>query len=156
MLWETFNVVRDLPRLHEITSVLIRYGLGDMVRAVGIGNVLERAGRILHWKEPAEVAHEEPAVRVRRALEELGPTFVKLGQVLATRVDMFPPNWIAEFEKLQSEVPPVPFDTLLPELETALGCSPFDIFIELNPDAAAAASIAQVHYARLPGGSRWC
>ncbi len=152
MLWETFNVVRDLPRLHEITSVLIRYGLGDMVRAVGIGNVLERAGRILHWKEPAEVAHEEPAVRVRRALEELGPTFVKLGQVLATRVDMFPPNWIAEFEKLQSEVPPVPFDTLLPELETALGCSPFDIFIELNPDAAAAASIAQVHYARLPGG----
>ena len=55
------------------------------------------------------------------ALEELGPTFVKLGQVMATRVDLFPPRWIAEFEKLQAEVPPVPFEELLPELERALG-----------------------------------
>lgn len=152
MLWETINVVRDLPRLHEITSILIRYGMGDMVRAVGIGTILERAGRILHWKETVEVVQEEPPVRVRRALEELGPTFVKLGQVLATRVDVFPPNWIAEFEKLQSEVPPVPFETLLPELEAALGRSPFEIFTELSTEAAAAASIAQVHYARLPSG----
>ncbi len=152
MLWETINVVRDLPRLHEITSVLIRFGLGDLVRAVGIGNILERAGRMLHWKETGETAHEETPVRVRRALEELGPTFVKLGQVLATRVDVFPPNWIAEFEKLQSEVPPVPFESLLPELEEALGGSPFEIFVDLWPEAVAAASIAQVHYAKLPSG----
>lgn len=152
MIWETINVVRDLPRLHEITSILIRYGMGDLVRAVGIGTILERTGRILHWKETVEVVHEEPPVRVRRALEELGPTFVKLGQVLATRVDVFPPNWIVEFEKLQSEVPPVPFEALLPELEAALGRSPFEIFTELNTEAAAAASIAQVHHARLPSG----
>lgn len=152
MLWETINVVRDLPRLHEITSVLIRFGLGDLVRAVGIGNILERAGRMLHWKETGETAHEETPVRVRRALEELGPTFVKLGQVLATRVDVFPPNWIAEFEKLQSEVPPVPFESLLPELEEALGGSPFEIFVDLWPESVAAASIAQVHYAKLPSG----
>jgi ubiquinone biosynthesis protein len=49
MLWETLSVVRDLPRLHEITSVMIRYGWGDLVRLLGINNALERAGRILHW-----------------------------------------------------------------------------------------------------------
>ena len=123
MLWETLNVMRDISRLHDITRVLIRYGGGDVVRLIGIGNILERAGRILHWKEASEINRLEPAVKVRRALEELGPTFVKLGQVLATRVDIFPPNWIAEFEKLQSEVAPVPFDELLPSIEKALGKS---------------------------------
>ncbi|MHB8166878.1 MAG: ubiquinone biosynthesis protein UbiB, partial [Sulfuricella sp.] len=131
MLWETLNVVRDLPRLHEITSTLIRYGMADIVRTLGIGTLLERAGRFLHWKEQGDVMYLDAPVRVRRALEELGPTFVKLGQVMATRVDVFPPNWIAEFEKLQSGVPPVPFESLLPQLEAALGCSPHDIFREL-------------------------
>ena len=153
MLWETINVVRDLSRLHEITAILIRYGGGDFVRLIGIGNILERAGRILHWKEASEISHLEPAVRVRRALEDLGPTFVKLGQVLATRVDIFPPHWIVEFEKLQSDVPSVAFELLLPELEKALGTSPGEIFLELNTTPFAAASIAQVHLAKLQDGT---
>jgi ubiquinone biosynthesis protein len=153
MLWETINAVRDLPRLHEITSILIRYGMADIVRTLGIGTLLERAGRFLHWKERDDVMHLDASVRVRHALEELGPTFVKLGQVMATRVDVFPPNWIAEFEKLQSGVPPVPFESLLPQLEAALGCSPHDIFQELQTEAVAAASIAQVHHAMLQDGS---
>jgi ubiquinone biosynthesis protein len=90
---------------------------------------------------------------VRLALEELGPTFVKLGQVMATRVDLFPPSWIAEFEKLQSEVPPVPFNDLLPELERALGRSPFEVFRELDPRPFGSASIAQVHRAQLQDGT---
>lgn len=154
MLWETFSVVRDLSRLHEITTVLIRYGWGDFVRVIGIGNLLERAGRILHWKQSTDIEHLEPAVRVRKALEELGPTFVKLGQVLATRVDVFPPNWIAEFEKLQSEVPPVPFHDLLPDLQKALGKHPSEIFAEMEEKPFAAASIAQVHLARLQDGTQ--
>lgn len=153
MLWETINIMRDLPRLHEITSILIRYGMADIVRTLGIGTLLERAGRFLHWKEQSDVMHLDAPVRVRRALEELGPTFVKLGQVMATRVDMFPPNWIAEFEKLQSSVPPVPFEILLPQLEATLGCSPHDIFQELQTEAVAAASIAQVHHAKLQDGT---
>ena len=153
MVWETINVMRDLGRLHEITSVLVRYGLGDMVRRLGIVSILERAGRILHWKESSDIMHLEPAVRVRRAMEELGPTFVKLGQVLATRVDVFPPNWIAEFERLQSEVPPVPFEELLPELEAALGAPPATVFRELHTEALAAASVAQVHLAKLQDGT---
>lgn len=153
MFRETLNFMRDLPRLHEISSVLIRHGLGDLVRRLGIGTLLERAGQILHWGEAGTGTGLEPPQRIRLALEELGPTFVKLGQVMATRVDVFPPQWIAEFEKLHSEVPPVPFEALLPELEKALGRSPFDVFRDLETRACASASIAQVHRARLQDGT---
>lgn len=153
MLLETLQVMRDISRLHEITSVFIRYGWGDVARRLGVIGALERAGRVLHWSEAEEIMHLEPAVRVRRALEELGPTFVKLGQVLASRVDMFPSNWISEFEKLQSEVPPVPFETLLPQLIAALGASPLEIFNEVQTTPVAAASIAQVHLAQLKDGT---
>ncbi len=153
MLLETLQVMRDISRLHEITSVFIRYGWGDVARRLGIIGALERAGRVLRWSEAEEIMHLEPAVRVRRALEELGPTFVKLGQVLATRVDMFPSNWISEFEKLQSEVPPVPFETLLPQLINALGASPLEIFNEVQTTPVAGASIAQVHLAQLKDGT---
>src|SRR4030095_16672543 len=114
MFQEAWSAMRDLPRLHEITSVLIRHGLGDVVRRIGIAGVLERAGQMLHWGVASESLALDPGARVRLAFEELGPTFVKLGQLLATRVDLFPPAWIAEFENLHSNVPPVPFDQLLP------------------------------------------
>ncbi|BBP03943.1 putative protein kinase UbiB [Sulfuriferula plumbiphila] len=153
MLWETIGVVRDLPRLHEIATIMIRYGWGDMVRALGIGTILERAGRILHWQTTSEIDQLEPAVRIRLAMEALGPTFIKLGQLFATRVDVFPPAWIAEFEKLQSKVPPVPFAELAPHLETALGLPATEIFLELDIDAFAAASMAQVHRAKLQDGT---
>jgi ubiquinone biosynthesis protein len=149
MFQEAWSAMRDLPRLHEITSVLIRHGLGDVVRRIGVAGVLERAGQMLHWGVAAESVHLDPAQRMRLAFEELGPTFIKLGQVLATRVDLFPPSWIAEFEKLHSDVPPVAFDELLPELTRALGRSPFEVFKALNTTAMGSASIAQVHRARL-------
>jgi ubiquinone biosynthesis protein len=153
MLRETVGVMGDLPRLHEITSVFIRHGLGDIVRRIGIANVLERAGQILHWGTKVESARLEPATRLRMALEDLGPTFVKLGQVMATRVDLLPPAWIAELEKLHSEVPPSPFEALLPELERALGRSPFEVFRDLETNAHGSASIAQVHRAKLQDGT---
>jgi ubiquinone biosynthesis protein len=153
MLRETVGVMRDLPRLHEITSVFIRHGLGDLVRRAGIAGVLERAGQMLSWGARAESARLEPAQRARLALEELGPTFVKLGQLMATRVDLFPPSWIAEFEKLLTDAPPVPFDALLPEIERALGRSPFEVFRDLDPVPIASASIAQVHRAKLQDGT---
>jgi len=153
MLWETISVVRDLPRLHEIASVMIRYGWGDLVRVLGISGALERAGRVLHWQSTSEMSQLEAPVRIRRALEELGPTFVKLGQVLATRVDMFPPHWIAEFEKLHSQVPAVPYDILHPYLVAALKGEPSEVFGEFDPVPLAAASIAQVHRATLKDGT---
>ena len=84
MLWQALTAVRDIGRLHDIASILIRYGFGDMVRRMGMANALERAGRALHWNEAEELAHMDPPARVRRAMEALGPTFVKLGQLLAT------------------------------------------------------------------------
>jgi len=153
MLWETLSVVRDLPRLHEIASVMIRYGWGDLVRMLGISGVLERAGRVLHWHSTSEISQLDAPVRIRRALEELGPTFVKLGQLLATRVDMFPPQWITEFEKLHSQVPAVPYELLHPVLVAALKGDPSVLFAEFDPVPLAAGSIAQVHRATLKDGS---
>ncbi len=154
MLLETISLVRDLPRLHEISSILIRYGGGDLVRRLGVGGMLERAGRVLHWKESVEIEHLDPSQRFRQGLEELGPTFIKLGQVLATRVDLFPPNWIAELEKLQASAPALPFEQLLPQMKAALkGLDPHAVFDNLNTTPRAAASIAQVYEANLKDGT---
>ena len=153
MIRETVSVIRDFGRLREIARIFIRYGWGDAIKRLGLADVLGRAGNMLRPKAALEVAHLDPEVRVRMAIEELGPTFVKLGQVLATRADIFPPQWIAEFARLQDQVPPVPFDELLPELEKALGRSPFEVFRELNTEAIAGASIAQVHHAKLEDGT---
>jgi len=149
MFWEAFSAARDLGRLHDIASILIRYGFGDMVRRLGMAGALESAGKVLHWKQATELAQLEPPARVRRAMEEMGPTFIKLGQILATRMDLFPPDWIAEFEKLQDQASSVPFDEIRQQLEEDLGCVPEEIFFELNTEPLAAASIAQVHRARL-------
>ncbi|MBH2018740.1 MAG: ubiquinone biosynthesis protein UbiB [Burkholderiales bacterium] len=153
MLWQALTTVRDLGRLHDIASILIRYGFGDMVRRMGLANALEKAGRALHWSDAQEFAHLPPPARVRRALEDMGPTFVKLGQVLATRVDLFEPEWITEFSKLQDSAPPLPYDALRQQLTEDLGAPPEDIFAAFDPVPVAAASIAQVHRARLKDGS---
>jgi ubiquinone biosynthesis protein len=153
MMWGPFAATRDLPRLREISSVLIRHGLGDLVRRTGLATALERAGQILHWAEPAKIADLEPQQRFRLALEELGPTFVKLGQVLSTRADLLSPTWIAELERLHSHVASVPFNDLLPQIEVALGGSPFEVFVDVDREPYAAASIAQVHKATLANGA---
>ena len=153
MLRHTVGMMRELPRLQEIAAVFIRHGLGEFVQRIGIAGVLERAGQILHRNPVAEQVTLDPAQRMRMALEELGPTFVKLGQVMATRVDLFPPRWIAEFEKLHADVPAVPFEELIPELTRSLGRSPFEVFRDIETRAQGAASIAQVHRAKLQDGT---
>src|SRR5690606_22782122 len=125
---DTLASVRDLGRLQEIASVFVRHGFGDLVRRSGMAGVLERAGRLLHWEHVEERLELQPPARLRRALQELGPTFVKLGQVLATRVDLLPPEWIAELGQLQNAVPPLPWEEVRPQLVEDLGAEPEAVF----------------------------
>ena len=133
---------QNLVRLGEIAQVAARHGFGY---AFG------------HRDDPTPIAEGEPprgtrGQRVRAMLDELGPTFVKFGQVLSTRPDIIPPDIIQELRGLQDDARPVPFDQIRKVLEEELGKSPDSIFAELDETPIAAASIGQVHQARLPDG----
>jgi len=144
MLAALAGTARDLGRLQEIGAVLLRYGFGDFARRLGIR---------LPWKAAAARPALEAPARVRLALQDLGPTFVKLGQILATRVDLFAPEWIAEFEKLQDRAPPAAFPEVHSQLTEDLGAPPQTVFSMFDPEPIAAGSIAQVHRARLADGT---
>jgi ubiquinone biosynthesis protein len=153
MLIETLGAARDMGRLNEILGVLIRHGFGDSVRRLGLADRLAQAGHVVHWDSAADLARLEPPVQIRLALEELGPTFVKLGQIFAGRADLFGPAYITEFEKLHSRVPAVPMDTLRAQLRDDLGGEPEVVFARFDAEPLAAASIAQVHRAQLLDGT---
>jgi ubiquinone biosynthesis protein len=146
------GALRDLPRLREISLVFIRHGLGDLVRRIGVAPFLERAGEVLHRGEVKSSAQLEPQERLRQAFEELGPTFVKLGQMLSMREDLLPPKWTAELGRLRTSAAPVPFEEILPVIERALGKPHAEVFADLEREPTGAASIAQVHRARLRDG----
>lgn len=153
MFLELIGAARDLKRLRDIAGILIRYGFADVVQRMELGSALESIGDTLNWTETDSLAQLPAHVRARRALEELGPTFIKLGQVLSTRVDLFSSEWIEEFERLQSEAPAVEFEILREQVEADLGGLPAEVFQSFDETPLAAASIAQVHAATLHDGT---
>lgn len=154
MLKETFIAMRDLPRVKEISSVLITFGLQEFAQRLKLPYAVKKASNWLHLSDDKNVEDLSTATRVRLAMEELGPTFIKLGQVLSTRVDIFSEEWICEFEQLQSNVPEISPDKLPELLEKALGGKIDSFFYSFDYKPIGAGSIAQVHQAYLPDGTK--
>ncbi len=139
--------VRHLRRFQQIAQILARHGFSELLDLLGAAPIFLLA-RVLRRRPSLG-----PPQRLRMALEELGPTFIKLGQVLSTRPDLLPPAYIAELAKLQDTVPPAPWEPVRAQIEAELGAPPEEIFAFLDPQPLAAASLAQVHAAILPDGS---
>jgi len=142
-----FTGTRELRRLRELVGILLRYGFDDMVKWLGMEGRADLFERWFNRELPAEVRRQPPEVRARLALEEMGPTFVKFGQILATRVDLLSPEWIAQLEELQDQTKALPFSQLKPQIESSLGMRIDECFREVDEQPVGTASMAQVHRA---------
>jgi ubiquinone biosynthesis protein len=144
--------IRSIRRYLDIVRVLSQYGFDQALEMLGLADMLVRSRRLLRRKNSPDIARLSAAERLRLALEELGPTFVKLGQLLSTRPDVIPHAFVHEFEKLQDDVPSFPFEDVTAQLVRELGGPVGSFFADIDPEPLAAASIAQVHRARLISG----
>ncbi len=144
--------LRVLPRLIEIHRALIRHGLNEYAARAHVGGRLRFLLRASPWTWFQRSADRPRGERLRLALEELGPVFVKFGQALSTRPDLLPEDIAVELAKLQDRVPPFPGELAASGIEAALGAPIGEVFASFETHALAAASIAQVHAATLKGG----
>ena len=136
-------------RVFRIARVAIRYGLDDIAMSgLPIPRTTRLLNRLLFWRDITAPRGE----RLRRALEDLGPIFVKFGQVLSTRRDLLPMDIADELARLQDRVPPFPTDVAIAQIVKALGAHPDTLFERFAREPVASASIAQVHFARLKNG----
>lgn len=146
------EVYHHLPRYREIFHVLFKYGFSDVLKLVHLQKQLKIEDRQLPDRQIA--LHEQPlAVRFRLALEELGPTFIKFGQILSSRRDLINESFYNELRKLQDQVPPFPGKEAKKIVEKELCSSADKLFRKFDEDAVAGASIAQVHQATLHDGT---
>lgn len=136
---------RNIKRYHQIIAVFVRYGFGDIISRLNLDLFVQK----VKYKNIKKSQFEKisTAARLRMAFEELGPTFVKLGQILSIRPDMLPESFIEEFKKLQDNVPPFSGEQAIKEIETQLGKFVEELYSSFDATPIASASIAQVHRA---------
>ncbi len=146
-----FNRLRHFGRFRQISTVLIKYGFGEFLDRAGVASLFYRTRKFFFPRVP-EIVRLNYAHRIRLALEELGPTFVKLGQVLSTRPFLIPPDLVYELSKLQDQVAPFGFKEVQKTIERELGKSIPEPFSDFQPEPIASASLAQVHKAKLKNG----
>ena len=147
MLEPTWTALKHHRRLHQIIATLVRFGAQDVVVRLGLGRLLTQVSA-----EPGESLPASTAQRVRMALETLGPTFIKCGQILASRSDILPPAWVTELQGLHSQVATLPWEALQAQVLEDLGGALEEVFAAFDTHPLAAASMAQVYRARLHNG----
>jgi ubiquinone biosynthesis protein len=140
---------RNIGRLSEIAQVAVRHGFGYFFERHRLTDLFPWISRDGSADTPSDRGR-----RLREMLDELGPTFVKFGQLLSTRPDIVPPDIVVELQKLQDDVRPIPFDDVRRVIEEELGLTIEQAFLEFDEQPTAAASIGQVHHALLPNGER--
>jgi ubiquinone biosynthesis protein len=145
---------RDLPRIRQIIAVASRHGFGQLVEQIGLQRFISLGRRMLAFKRPPAPEHRiSAAERLRSMFEELGPTFIKLGQILSCRPDMLPIEYAQELSKLTDSVAPFPFDEARAIIEDELGAPIPHLFARFETEPEAAASIAQVFRGTLWDGA---
>ncbi len=147
--------IRSIRRYRNILGILIKYGFGHIVEQLNINYYLELGKKIVTLgTAPKEIERLTQPERLRLAMVELGPTFIKLGQILSTRPDIIPKAYADEFGKLQDKVPAISLEDIQEQIRCELGYPTEDVFAEFVPTPIAAASIAQVHRGRLNSGEQ--
>jgi ubiquinone biosynthesis protein len=147
------RTIRNVRRYSEIIEVLVRNGFEDVVGHFGLDRLLARGSRLLGRTPAPLVESMSRPARMRVVFEELGPTFMKLGQMLSTRRDLVPDEWADEFAKLQASGPRLPFPEIQAVLAREFEGRERDLFASIDEEPLAAASMAQVHRARLGNGT---
>jgi ubiquinone biosynthesis protein len=142
---------RYIPRLASTVGLLTRYGLMDFAKGEGLLSL--QGAQLEDGARPDDAGtSDQKAVAFRERLVDLGPAYIKLGQVLSTRPDLLPPNYIRELEHLQDSVPPMPFYEVAQCIEQELGAKINKLFGEFDEKPLGSASLGQVHAAKLRDG----
>ena len=143
---------RNLSRYRRILTILFKYGFGDLIDLLKLDQYLEIGMNLISRSGPEHSHRQTRAVRTRMALEELGPTFIKLGQLLSTRPDLVSVDFVHELAKLQDDVPPSAPTHIREQVLHELGNAPEEIFSDFDDTPVASASIGQVHRATTHDG----
>ncbi len=143
---------RHLNRYRQILAILFKYGFGDLLDRLSIDQYLGAGLQAISKKRADRVEKLTRPQRLRMAFVELGPTYIKLGQILSTRPDLVPADFVDELAKLQDEVPPFPYEDVKAVIESEFGIPAEELFDRLEDQPLASASIGQVHEARLKDG----
>jgi ubiquinone biosynthesis protein len=144
--------VRDLGRLKRVSAIVARHGFGELLMRTSIGKRLFAGGQLPDGD--TSITHDPPAVRLTKLLATLGPTYIKLGQILSMRKDLFSPEAIEALEKLQDNAPALPFADIKAQVEAGLGAPLDELYAEFSTEPLATASIAQTHVARTHSGEQ--